>query len=277
MSQQPPNEIMQMKLLPRWAGVSHPVVGMVHLRSLPGSPFFEGNLEAVRDAALADARALAQGGVHGVMVENFGDAPFFADEVGPETVAHMTCLAEAVRLETGLPLGVNVLRNDALSAMAVAHAAGADFIRVNVLCGSAVTDQGIITGKAAALLRLRRSLDASHIKIFADVRVKHAAPLVARPLGQEIEEMTGRGGADAIIVTGDGTGKPVDAAMLAQVSDVAGDTPVFVGSGATAESLSACKDQCDGFIVGSGFKPAGNIQSPIDTQRVHAFCEALSS
>ncbi len=251
-------------ILEQWASVRHPVIGMVHLRPLPGSPRFAGDFDAVIEAAVADAKTWEAAGANGLMVENFGDVPFYKGDVPRETVAAMTRVAvELRRAVPGLPLGINVLRNDGLSALAVAAAVGASYIRVNVLSGSAVTDQGVIEGQAAALMRYRKALGAD-IKVLADVRVKHAAPLAERPLQDEVEELVKRAGADAVIVSGTGTGKPTDPSHAAEVKRYAGDVPVLIGSGADAQSIPQLKGACNGFIVGSAAKPGGKIDEPVD-------------
>ena len=251
-------------ILEQWAGLSHPVIGMVHLRALPGSPGFAGDFHAVIDAARADARAWEEAGADGLMVENFGDVPFYKGDAPRETVAAMTKVASELRAAVPrLPLGINVLRNDGLSALAVAAAVGAGYVRVNVLSGAAVTDQGVIEGRAADLMRYRKSLGAD-IKVLADVRVKHAAPLADRPLQDEVEELVHRAGADAVIVSGTGTGRPTDPGHAAEVKRYAGDTPVLIGSGADAGSIPQLKPACDGFIVGSAAKPGGRIDRPVD-------------
>lgn len=254
-------------MLDEWSGVKHPVIGMVHLRPLPGSPRYAGGFDAVIEAALADAKTWASAGAHGLMMENFGDVPFYKDDVPRETVAAMTKLASELRRAVpGLPLGINVLRNDGLSALAVAAAVGASYVRVNVLSGAAVTDQGVIEGKAAGLMRYRKTLGAEQVKVLADVRVKHAAPLALRPLQEEVEELVQRAGADAVIVSGSGTGKPTDLSHAAAVKRYAGDTPVLIGSGADASSMPQLKGACDGFIVGSAAKPGGKIDEPVDLE-----------
>src|SRR5688572_16163864 len=131
-------------LLPQWSTIAKPVIGMLHLPPLPLSPMYGGSMKAVRETLLGDAQLLAEGGVNGLMMENFGDAPFYPGRVPAHVVAHMTALAVEVKRPFDLPLGVNVLRNDGRSALAVAHAAGAQFVRVNVLCGARVTDQGVL-------------------------------------------------------------------------------------------------------------------------------------
>jgi len=253
----------------------HAVIGMVHLGALPGSPGFVGPFSEILAAALRDGEALAQGGVDALLVENFGDAPFFPGRVPAHVVAHMTAIACALRESTNLPLGINVLRNDALSALAVATASDAAFVRVNVLCGARVTDQGILQGLAHELLRERAVLGAGHVRVLADVDVKHSAPLGLRLLAEEVEEALHRGGADAVIASGSGTGKPTDLEQLQGVYRAAAGTPVLVGSGATAETAGSLAPYCDGFIVGTAFKHGGVLNAPVDPARVQAFLRAL--
>jgi uncharacterized protein len=180
-----------------------------------------------------------------------------------------------VRRRVSLPLGINVLRNDGQSALAVAHAAGAQFIRVNVLCGARVTDQGLLEAVAAELLRERAWLGAS-VKILADVDVKHSAPLVRRPIEEEAEETLERGGADGLIVSGTATGKPADAAQLRAVRSVARAAPVLVGSGITADNAADYLDSSDGLIVGTWLKRDGRAANPVDPQRVRMLIERLA-
>jgi membrane complex biogenesis BtpA family protein len=224
-------------------------------------------LEGIRRRAIEDAEALAEGGVHALMLENYGDVPFYPGRTPTITATHMTAVALEIRRRLPLPLGVNVLRNDGLTALAVAHAAGAQFIRVNVLCGARVTDQGLILGIAHDLLRERAALE-SEILIFADVNVKHSAPLAARPLADEVADLIHRGRADAVIVSGAATGQPTDVEELKQVESAAGETPVLVGSGVTAESISQFAPYADGFIVGTSVKQDGVVENPVDRARV---------
>src|SRR3990172_4533848 len=157
-------------------GVPRALIGMVHLLPLPGSPGWGGSMAEVVERALADARALEAGGLHALLVENHGDAPFTAGRVDAATAAAMTAVNSETRRNASPPLGVNVLKNDAQSALAIAAATGACFIRVNVHVGAVVGDQGIIQSDAYNTLRLRRLLGAD-VKIFADVQVKHGVPL----------------------------------------------------------------------------------------------------
>jgi membrane complex biogenesis BtpA family protein len=255
------------------------VIGMLHLPALPGAPRFGGDLGAVRDAVLRDAEALAAGGVNGLMLENFGDVPFYPGRVPGHVVAHMTALAyEVRRLVPDLPLGVNVLRNDGRSALAVAHAAGAEFIRVNVLCGARVADQGILQGIAHDLLRDRKMLGAERVRIFADVDVKHSAPLGAqRSLADEVADTVDRGLADAVIVSGSGTGKATDPGHVRAVKEAAGgDVPVYVGSGVTADTVRQFLPHAEGFIVGTAFKRGGVASDRVEVERVREFIARLA-
>ena len=251
---------------------SKTVVGMLHLGALPGSPGFCGNIATIRDHLLRDAELLVAGGVHSLMMENFGDVPFFPGRVPVQVATHMTALAAEVhRRFPSTPLGINVLRNDGLTALAVAHASGADFIRVNVLCGARVADQGLLQGIAHDLLRERMQLRAEHIRIFADVDVKHSAALAARPIVDEVEDTVHRGMASALVVSGAGTGKPTDLGKVKAVKMAAGKTPVYIGSGITAETIGNYLPFADGFIVGTAFKVDGVATAPVDPDRVSAF------
>jgi membrane complex biogenesis BtpA family protein len=226
-------------------------VGMIHLQPLPGSPRWANAMDQVVQAALADAEALAGGGLAAAMIENYHDVPFYPGRVPAETVAAMTVVVQAVRAAfPELCLGVNVLRNDVASALGIATATGAAFVRVNIHAGTAITDQGTITGRAWQTLRRRRELGAK-VGILADVRVKHARPLVERPVGEEVRDLRLRGLADGVIVTGAATGAPADPAEVTQVAAAVPATPVLVGSGVTAANVQDYLPSADGFIVGT--------------------------
>ncbi len=269
-------------MLSLWPIGTKPVIGMVHLLPLPGSPRYGGSFDQVRKQAIADAEALAAGGVHGLMLENFGDVPFFPGRVPAHVVACMTDLAAEIRRRCPIPLGINVLRNDGLSALAVALAADASFIRVNVLCGARVTDQGAIEGIAHDLQRLRSQLDAGDIRVLADVDVKHSSPLgQPRAIEDEAIETLGRGLADGLIVSGAGTGRPTDITQVkkikhAMVTGQAGPghagaaeaAPIFVGSGVDARTVGHFLAVADGVIVGTALKRDGIATNPVDVERV---------
>jgi uncharacterized protein len=251
-----------------WWNQVRPVIGMLHAPPLPGSPRYAGDWPGVVQHVLDDCEALIAGGVHGLMLENFGDAPFFPDRVPPETIACLTCLAVEVRETTDLPLGINVLRNDGAAAIGIALAADADFVRINVLCGTRVADQGLLQGQAHDVLRIRRNLGAGHLHILADVDVKHSAPLATRPLAEEIHETLARGGADCVIVSGAGTGMLPGLPQLQAAFNAAGKAPVIAGSGVTCESLPSLWPFADAFIVGSSFEENGVAGGHVETERV---------
>jgi membrane complex biogenesis BtpA family protein len=247
---------------------------MLHLPALPGAPLSKLKLPEIRDFILRDTETLVNGGVDGLMMENFGDVPFYPGRVPVAVVEQMTEIAADVREKTGLPLGINVLRNDGLSALAIAHPTGANFIRVNVLAGARVTDQGLIQGIAHNLLRERAALKAENIKIFADVDVKHSAPLAARPLQDEVDDLIERALADAIVVSGAGTGKATEPDKVRRVKKYAGETPVFIGSGVTPETIKDF-DAADGFIVGTSLKRDGVAANPVELERVKALMKQI--
>lgn len=253
--------------------VPKPVIGMLHAPALPGSPRNASEFGAIIEWVLKDAHVLAAAGINGLMLENFGDAPFYPGRVPADTVAFLTRLAVEVRARVNLPLGINVLRNDALSAMAIAAATGAAFIRVNIHTGARLTDQGVIQGNAHETLRYRKSL-GSDVKIFADVDVKHSAPLAARDIGGEVEELIGRGGADAVIVTGAATGAQPALEQLKLVRSAAGETPVIGGSGAHISNLAQILDIADGLIVGTALKKDGVTTNAVDPERARALMQA---
>lgn len=247
------------------------VFGMIHFPPLPGAPLFGGSMEQVIEAALADARALAGGGCDGMVFENFGDRPFHK-RVGSETVAAMTRVISAVIREVPLGFGVNVLRNDAHAALAIAAATGAQFIRVNVHIGAMLTDQGIIEGEAAETLRRRVAL-APGTAIFADHLVKHATPLAEVDEVQMAKDLRLRGLADAIIISGRETGAPADKRRL-EIVRGAVDAPILIGSGLTAESAASYAD-ADGAIVGTSIKRDGRVEAPVDPKRVDGLVRAF--
>jgi membrane complex biogenesis BtpA family protein len=239
---------------------------MVHLGALPGAPLFA-SLDAVIEDALLDARAIAAGGCDGFVIENYGDRPFTRGRVEAETVAAMTRVISVIQHEVHVPFGVNVLRNDALSALAIAAATRASFIRVNVHTGVMITDQGIIEGDAYATLRKRAALTPNTL-LFADYLVKHATPL-GETSPKDLRE---RGLADAIIVTGAATGAAADPSRLRMLREAISDAPLVVGSGLTAENASQFAD-ADAAIVGTSLKRDGRV----DPQRVEALVRAFKA
>lgn len=252
-----------------------PVVGMIHLLPLPGAPRWGGSMTGVLDRAVREAEILQKVGMDGLLVENFMDVPFYPGSVPAETVAAMAVATDALVRQASVPVGVNVLRNDAHAAVAVAASAGASFVRVNVHSGVMIADQGFLTGKAHETLRLRRSLGAE-VAILADLLVKHAVP----PPGTELEVMARdtwhRGLADGLILTGTATGSPVSGDEIVRVRDVLPPgSRVWAGSGARPETAVALLEAGHGLIVGSALQAGGKAGGGVEEPRARAFMAVL--
>jgi len=257
-------------------GTTKPVIAMLHAPPLPGSPRSVMSFDRIVESVLKDAETLAAGGVDGFLVENFGDAPYFPRRVPAHTVSFLTALSLEVRRRFALPLGVNILRNDAASALAVAAAVGAQFVRVNVYVGARLTDQGMIEGVAHHVLRYRKFL-GSDVRVFADADVKHSAPLASRDLSQEVEEIFSRGCADAVIITGAATGKQILLDDLKTAKGAAGGSAVIAGSGVDPKNAVAVLGVADAAIVGTALKRNGVVANPVDAERVRELMNVVKS
>jgi membrane complex biogenesis BtpA family protein len=252
------------------------LIGMIHLPPLPGAPRYGGRMTEVVDVALRDAEALSEAGVDAVMIENFGDAPFPRGPASVETVAALAVTAARVGRSLDIPFGINVLRNDGRAALAVAVAAGGSFVRVNVLAWARLTDQGIIEGDAASLLRARAALGATGVRILADVAVKHSAPLARVPLVDEARDLVERALADAVVVTGPATSAATDLDDVRAVATAVA-VPVLVGSGVTADCAADVRRSGAGAIVGSAMMVGGKPGSRVEIARARALVEAWRS
>ncbi len=261
-------------LLKEIFGIDKPLIGVVHLPPLPGSPRYDGNFDKIVERALRDARAYERGGIDGIIVENFGDTPYYPIKVPPVTVAAMTFVVCKVSEAVEIPIGVNVLRNDGVAALSIAYAISGGFIRVNVLTEAVVTDQGIIEGIAHELLRFRRFIKAENIKIFADVHVKHGYPLLRRSIVESAIDTVHRGLADAVIVSGKATGAETPLQDVKSVKDALGNVPVLVGSGVNERNVAEYLKVCDGAIVGTSLKANGVVENPVDVNRVRRLVKA---
>jgi membrane complex biogenesis BtpA family protein len=251
----------------------NPIIGVVHLLPLPTSARWGGSLKAVIERAEQEATALAAGGIDGIIVENFFDAPFTKDQVNPAVISAMTLIVDRLMNLVVVPVGINLLRNDAKGALAIASCVNAQFIRVNVLNGIMATDQGLIEGNAHEILRFRREL-GSDIAIFADVLVKHARPLGTPNLTTAVQDTIERSLADAVILSGWATGSPPTLEDLELATAAAKGTPVLIGSGANWDNIGQLMQAADGAIVASSLKRQGMIHETIDPIRVAQFIEA---
>lgn len=254
------------------------LIGMIHCPPLPGAPRYRGGgMAPILDTCLRDAERLVEGGMHGLVVENHGDIPFAKPEdIGPETSACLAVITERVRRETAVPLGVNVLANAPLSALAVCVAAGASFIRVNQWANAYVANEGFMEGRAGEAMRYRAALRAEDVRIFADAHVKHGShAIVADRSIPELARDLAFFDADCVIATGQRTGH---AASPEEIDEIAGAThlPLLVGSGVTAENILPILSRTNGVIVASSLKEGGVWWNPVDADRVRAFVAAAA-
>ncbi len=257
---------------------SFALIGVVHLPPLPGAPFNNLPFDDIVARAILDANALVEAGFDGLIVENFGDFPFLPNRVEPHTVAMMAVLTDHIArslpaaVRQRVRIGVNVLRNDARAAVAVSSAAGADFVRVNVHVGTMATDQGILDGRAWETLRYRRQIGAA-VQVLADVFVKHAVPVGPVDLGEVARDTFERGGADALVVSGSGTGVAPSVEDLVTVRRAVPSAPLVLGSGLDVRNLEQFVPLCDGAIVGTSIKRDGRVSNPVDPTRAQALVE----
>jgi uncharacterized protein len=259
-------------------GRTKAVIGVVHLLALPGAPRYAGGgVDAIHDRAMADAEAYAAGGCDGLIVENHGDIPFAKPaDIGPETPAHMAVIADRIRLATGLPIGINVLANAALPALAVASAAKAAFVRVNQWANAYVANEGLIEGAAAQALRYRARLRADGVRIFADAHVKHGAhAIVGDRAVEELVRDVEFFDADAVIATGQRTGHAADLDYIRRIRDST-TLPTLVGSGVTPDNVNAILAIVDAVIVASALKVDGVWWNPVDPERVRRFIAGIA-
>jgi membrane complex biogenesis BtpA family protein len=257
-------------------GVKNPIIGMVHLWPLPGAPGYSGyGMDTILDQARHDTEALLEGGVDGLIVENMWDLPYYAStDVQMEAVTAQAVAAREVVKMADVPVGVNVIHNGWQAELAIAVAAGLDFVRVCILTGARLWDTGDLDhGCAANLLRRRKELGAEHLKLFADVDKKHSLPFPGLDLETHIE-WTEFYRADALIVSGRMTGDAPPLDKVRQAKEAA-TRPILMGSGTTAENIAAFLKYADGAIVGSSLKVDGVAENPVDVARVRRYMVAV--
>ncbi len=257
-------------------GAPRALIGMVHVGALPGTPSAHHAVERLVQLALAEARMFHETGFTAIAIENMHDRPYLKSGVGPEVTAAMTAIGYEIKRHTGLPLGVQVLAGANREAIAVAHACGAEFVRVEGFVYAHVADEGLIEACAGELLRYRRSIGAERVRVFADIKKKHSSHAITADVSlAETARAAEFSLADAVIVTGKATGEPTEPADL---HDVHGATrlPVLVGSGLSPANL-ATYAAADGFIVGSSLKQGGVWSQPLDVVAVRAMAAAFAA
>lgn len=265
------NKIKEMEML---FGTTKPIIGMLHLKPLPGSPVYDGKgLAKVIDTALEDAKALINGGVNALQVENFNDPSYFPNVAPPETVASLAVVAHEVRRNfPDTPIGICLL-SDPEASIAVAHTVGGQFIRATFFTEASVDVSGLVTRHPHAILRYRKFLDPS-IKILADVHIKHSAPLGQRPI-EEAAYDAAYFLADAVIVSGKHTGKPTSMDDVKRVKNVLPEFPVYIGSGVNADSVGELFKYADGAVVGTSLKYDGDSTKTVSEERVVNFMKIV--
>lgn len=248
-----------------------PIIGVIHVGALPGTPRNTQSIAELITGARHEAHLYREAGVDAVAIENMHDVPYLRGEVGPEIVAAMTAISSEVRSEIDLPIGIQILAGANIEAMAVAHAAGLDFIRAEGYAYAHVADEGLIQASAAKLLRYRRMIGATHVQVWADVKKKHAAHAITADvsLGETAETVEFMG-ADCVIVTGNVTGRPPTAADVKEAKSHC-RLPVMLGSGISSGNIAEFYGEADGFIVGSDFKVDGLWSNAVDPSRVQRF------
>ncbi len=252
------------------------ILGMIHVGALPGTPRQRAGLDEITAQAAMEAALYTRAGLDGLLIENMHDVPYLCGQVGPEIVAALTAVGVAVRRESPLPLGVQILAAANREALAVAHACGAAFVRVENFAYAHVADEGLMpTAEAGPLLRYRRQIGAEHIAIVADVKKKHSSHALTAdvPLA-EAARTTEFFGADGIVVTGVATGQPTAVEDVAAVRKAV-HIPVCIGSGLAPANLPALWPHADVFIVGSFFKVDGVWSNAVDADRVTQLMEAV--
>ena len=249
-----------------------PIIGMVHLMPLPGSPGYSGSMAAIEEAAMQDLRALEAGGADSFIIENFGDVPY-ATSNAPVTMAAMTSVAALVAKEAKLPFGINVQFNCVDQEWALAYATGASFIRVEAFVENRVGVHGVTYAAAPELRRLQAAYPAKTM-IFADVNTKHTFPLVDQPLDFSVHEAI-ESGADALIVTGLLTGQSPTVEDVREFKKLARSMPVLLGSGVNTANAREFFEVADGAIIGSSIKINGNVNDRVDVERLKKLVEAV--
>ncbi|MEO1450883.1 MAG: BtpA/SgcQ family protein [Bacteroidota bacterium] len=252
-----------------------PVIGMIHVRALPGTPAYGGSVAEIIDHAVAEARMYREAGIDALALENMHDVPYLKRTVGPEISSLMAVVGAAVKAEAGLPCGLQILAGANKAALGAALAGGLDFIRAEGYVFGHLGDEGLFDSDAGELLRYRRQIGADHIQIFTDVKKKHSAHALTADVDlSETAKAAEYFRSDGIIITGGSTGYPADLTALHALQGEV-NIPLLVGSGMTADNVMEYLPLADGFIVGSWFKQGGHWASPLDAERIQTFMDRV--
>lgn len=253
------------------------VIGMIHLDALPGTPKFEGKTDKIIAKAVAEAKTYENAGLKCIMIENMHDVPYLNNSAGPEITATMAIIAYEIKRTTNLVVGIQVLASANKEAIAIAHSANLDFIRVEGFVFAHVADEGITESNAGNILRYRKQIGADSILVFTDIKKKHSSHSITSDVSiVDTAKAAEFFLSDGIIVTGSSTGAEADISELLEVKE-SSKLPVIIGSGVTAKNIHKYYNLADAFIIGSYFKKNGDWQNGIDEKRVRSFLAELET
>ncbi len=258
-------------------GIHKPVIAMIHVQALPGTPAYRGKSDEIIAAALQEAKVFQDAGVDVLMIENMHDRPYLNRKVGPEITAMMAVIGQTIKAETQLPCGIQILAGANQEALAVAKAARLDFVRVEGFVFGHVGDEGLFESDAGSLLRYRKMIDAEEILVFTDIKKKHSAHAITADVRlAETAEAAAFFMSDGVIISGTSTGIATDPEELETIKKTV-DLPVLVGSGITIGNVINYIHVSDALIVGSYFKKDGVWSNPVDSDNVLAFMNKINS
>ncbi|MGI6069303.1 MAG: BtpA/SgcQ family protein [Blautia sp.] len=255
-------------------GTKKPIIGLLHLKALPGDPFYEeaGGMKAVIEQAEADLMALQNGGVDGVLMTNEFSLPY-EKKVAPVTLAAMGRVAGILEQKRTVPFGAEAIYDDG-ATIELCAAVGADFTRC-VFTGAYAGDLGLVDRDIAKTLRRRRALGMSGLKMFYFVNSEGEVYLNDRDEMEVTKTMLFNCRPDALVVAGAMAGSNPENSLITKIKEASGDTPVVCGTGCKEENIGQLLPLCDGAFVGTAFKAGGNFASPIDEQRVRSFMDKV--
>ena len=257
-------------------GISKPIIGMIHVKALPGTPNYNGDVKNIIEQAIKESRIYKKNGIDVIAIENMHDVPYLKRKVGPEIISFMSIIGYEIKNQTELPCGIQILAGANKEALAVAYSVGMDFIRSEGFVFAHVADEGIMESDAGELLRYRKQIGAEDILIFTDIKKKHSSHSITSDV--EIVETAKAAEfflSDGVILTGTSTGKETDIDELKKVRDAV-IIPVFIGSGLTADNIEKYFPVADAFIVGSHFKFNGSWKNEVDKDRVKVFMQKVN-
>jgi len=255
--------------------IPKPIIGMVHLRALQGTPAYGGSVKEIIAGAMREARLLKRAGIDALLLENMHDVPYLKREVGPEISSLMAVVGYEIKKGTSLPCGIQILAGANKAALAVSRAAGLDFIRAEGFVYAHVADEGWMDGCAGELLRYRKMIDAENVLVFTDIKKKHSAHAVTADLGiVETAKTAAYFRSDGIILTGAATGEEADLDEIVRVKKNC-ELPLLIGSGVALENVAHYLELGDALIVGSYFKKKGLWSNEMDESVVKTFMEKV--